>query len=200
MTYRFDDGQAGYPPIEDVQAVPATTPPNPFWSPGFIAVAEDPIWGPGEFIFARAGAGIRLYGGCTLLPVWDATNKVYTYNMTEWPNTTLIGRPGYVFQGKRAAVVGEYGWFMMRGRSPVNGTVTVAADVAAGHNATGQLTANAASLQCLNARVITPATQTVVAAVAGFGAIGDTTIGLASVSGFFPGVYVSGTGVGAAAI
>lgn len=200
MTYRFDDGQIGYPPIEAVQPVPATTPPNPFWSPGFIAAAEDPVWGPGEFIFARLGGSIRLYGGCVLLPVWDVTNKVYTYNMTEWPTTTLLGQPGYIYQGSVAGTVGQYAWFQMSGRSPVNSTATVAANVAAGHNAAGQLTANAASLQLLNARVITPATQTVVSAVAGYGANGDTVIGLASVSGFFPGVYVSGTGVGAAAI
>lgn len=200
MTYRFDDGQIGYPPIEAVQPVPATTPPNPFYSPGFIAVAEDPIWGPGEFVFGRINGNIRLYGGCVLLPVWDATNKVYTYNFTEWSNTTLLGQPGYIYQGNVAGTVGQYAWFQMSGRSPVNGTATVAANVAAGHNATGQLTANAASLQLLNARVITPATQTVVAAQTGFGAIGDTTIGLANVAGFFVGGYVSGTGVGAAAI
>lgn len=200
MTYRFDDGQLGYPPIEAVQAIPATTPPNPFWSPGFITVAEDPIWGPGEFVFGRIGAGIRLYAGCVCLPVWDVTNKVYTYNFTEWSNTTLLGQPGYIYQGNVAGLAGQYAWFQMSGRSPVNGTATVAANTAAGHNATGQLTANAASLQLLNARVITPATQTVVAACAGFGALGDTTIGLANVSGFFVGGYISGTGVGAAAI
>lgn len=189
----------GYPPIEDVQPVPATTPPNPFWSPSFLAAAEDPVWGWGEFVFARAGGSIRLYGGCVLLPVWDATNKVYTYNATEWPTTTLLGKAAYVYQGKTAITVGQYGWFMTSGRTPVNGTVTVAADVAAGHNAAGQLTANANGLQVVNARVITPATQTVVAASTS-GASGDTVIGLASTSGFFPGVYVSGTGVGAAAI
>jgi hypothetical protein len=201
MTYRFDDGQVGYPPIEGVLPVQATIPPNPFWSRSFIAVAEDPVWGCGEFVFGQVGVGgVRIYGGCVALPVWDATNKIYTYNFTEWPATTLLGRPGYIWQGNRAAVVGEYGWFQMTGRSPVNGTATVGADTAAGHNATGQLTANGASLQLLNARVITPATQTVVAAVAGFGASGDTTIGLTNVSGFIIGGYLSGTGVGAAAI
>lgn len=201
MTYRFDDGQIGYPPIEGVIAVPATTPPNPFWSPSFLAAAEDPVWGAGEFVFGRVGVGgVRIYGGCVALPVWDATNKVYTYNFTEWPNTTLLGRPGYIWQGNRAAVVGEYGWFMTSGRSPVNSSVNVAADVAAGHNAAGQLTANAASLQCLNARVITASGQAIVAACTGYGALGDTTIGVASVSGFIIGGYISGTGVGAAAI
>jgi len=208
MTYRFDDGQAGYNPIEAVQPVPATTPPNPFWSPGFIAVAEDPVWGPGEFVFGRVGANIRPYGLCSCLPVWDAANKIFTYNFVEALATALSGRSLYVLQGNVggvagatvAASAGQYAWFQMSGRSPVNGTATVAADTTAGHNATGQLTALVASLQVVNARVITPATQTVVAAQTGLGAIGDTQIQLASIAGFFPGVYVSGTGVGAAAI
>lgn len=210
MTYRFDDGQVGYFPIEAVQPVPALTPPNPFWSPGFIATAEDPVWGPGEFFFGRANGNIRPYGLCTMLEVWDATNKVFTYNFVEAPAaaTTFIGRPLFVLQGNVGGVAGatvaisagQYGWFMSSGRSPVNGTVSVGADVAAGRTTVGQIGANAASVMLLNARVITPATQTVVAAFAGLGAIGDTQIQLASVAGFFPGVYVSGTGVGAAAI
>jgi hypothetical protein len=207
MTYRFDDGQIGYNPIEAVQAVPLLTPPNPFFSPGFIACAEDPIWGPGEFVFGRVGANIRPYGLCSLLEVWDATNKVFTYNFTECVATANIGRALYVFQGNVggvagatvAASAGQYGWFMMTGRTPVNSSASIAADVTSGHGA-GQVVANAAGQQILNARVITPATQTVVAATAGFGATGDITIGLSNVAGFFPGVYVSGTGVGAAAI
>lgn len=198
MTYRFDSPQyAGYPSIEAVVPVPANLQALTI-SPGFIATAEDPVWGPGEFIFARAGAGIRLYGGCTLLPVWDATNKVFTYNATEWPATTLIGRPLYIYQGNVAITTGQYGWFQMSGRSPVNGTATIAADTVAGHNATGQLTANAVSAAILNARVITPATNTVV--TPGSGVIGSNQIFVGSTQGFFVGGYLSGTGVGAAAI
>lgn len=207
MTYRFDDGQTGYNPIEGVVPVPTTTPPNPFFSPGFIAVAEDPIWGPGEFVFGRVGGNLRPYALCSLLEVWDAANKVFTYNFTECAATTLLGRALYVFQGNQggvtgatvAASAGQYGWFMMTGRTPVNGTSTIAADVTSGHGA-GQLIANSAGIQVVNARVITPATQTVTALQAGLGAIGDTQIQLSNVAGFFPGVYVSGTGVGAAAI
>lgn len=207
MTYRFDDGQVGYNPIEAVQPTPALTPPNPFWSPGFIATAEDPVWGPGEFVFGRVNGNLRPYALCTMLEVWDATNKVFTYNFIECPATTLIGRSLYVLQGNVggvagatvAAAAGAYAWFMTTGRTPVNGTSTIGADVTSGHGA-GQLVANAAGQQVVNARVIAPATQTVVAAQVGLGAIGDTQIQLASVAGFFPGVYVSGTGVGAAAI
>jgi hypothetical protein len=197
MAYKFDNRFIGYPPIEAVVPTPAALTALPM-SAGFIAGAEDPVWGPGEFIFARANGAIRLYGGCVLTEVWDATNKVYTYNATEWPTTSLIGRAVYVYQGNVALTAGQYGWFMTTGRTPVNSTVSIAADTTSGHNSAGQLTANAAGVQVVNARVITPATQTVVSA--GRGVSGDTRIDLASTQGFFVGGYLSGTGVGASAI
>jgi hypothetical protein len=198
MTYRLDSRYIGYPPIEEVVPVPADPPRGLPISPGFICTAEDPVWGPGEFIFGRVSAGIRIYGGCMALPVWDATNKVYTYNFLEWTATANAGRPYYVYQGNRAGVAGEYAWFQMSGRSPVNGTATIAAGTAAGHNGAGQLTADAATFGIEGAIVITPATNTVVSA--GSGVIGDNKINLVSTDGFFVGGYVSGTGVGAAAI
>lgn len=198
MTYRLDSMYAGYPAIEEVIPVPVDPPRGLPISPGFICRAEDPVWGPGEFIFARAGAGIALYKGTQFLPVWDATNKVFTYNMTEWAATANSGIPYYVYQGNRAALVGEYAWFQMTGRSPVNGTSTIAAGVKGSHAAAGQLAADGATLSLNNAIVVTPATQTVVSA--GSGLIGDTRINLVSTDGFFVGGYVSGTGVGAAAI
>ncbi len=197
MTYKFDSQYIGYPPIENVVPVPANLLALPL-SPGFLARAEDPVWGPGEFVFARAGAGIRLYGGCQSLPVWDATNKVFTYNMVEWTATANSGRPYYVYQGNVAATTGQYAWFQTTGRSPVNGTVDIAAGTQAGHNATGQLTANTATFEVVNALVITPSTNTV--ASAGRGASGDFVIYLDSTAGFFVGGYVAGTGVGASAI
>lgn len=200
MTYKFDSRFIGYPPIEAVVPVPTATVP-PFGypiSPGFIATAEDPIWGPGEFVFARAGAGIRIYGGCQFLPVWDATNKVYTYNMTEWTATANSGRPYYIYQGTTAATTGQYGWFQMSGRSPLNCSADLAAGARVGHNATGQGTADAATLGINNAVSITPGTNTV--ASLGRGIAGDNVIFLDNTAGFFVGGYLSGTGVGAAAI
>jgi hypothetical protein len=204
MTYRFDTPEMGYPPIESVLPVQATIPPNPFWSRGFLAPAEDPVWGPGEFVFGQANGNIRPFGLCSLLEVWDATNKIFTYNFTECAATANLGRALYVFQGNFgnsttvAASAGQYGWFMTSGRTPVNSTSSIAADTTAGHGA-GQVIANSAGIQLLNARVITAATQTVVAAATS-GVTGGSVIGLVNVQGFFPGVYVSGTGVGAAAI
>jgi hypothetical protein len=204
MTYRFDQPQMGYPPIEVTQPVNAAVQPAPFWSRGYIVAAEDPVWGPGEFVFGQANGSIRPYGLCSLLEVWDATNKQFIYNFTECVATANLGRALYVYQGTFgnsatvAAAAGQYGWFMTSGRTPVNGTSTIAADTTAGHG-TGQLIANSAGVQVVNARVITPATQTVAAAtVSGFN--GAFTVTLANVQGFFPGVYVSGTGIGAGAI
>lgn len=197
MTFKFDGPIAGYPPIEQVVPVPTSLSALPL-SPGLVAPIEDPVWGPGEAMFARAGGSIRLAGLCVLTTVWDATNLVYTYNMTEAPNTAILGRPLYVYLGNTAITVGQYGWFMCSGRYPINGTATVAADTAIGIVAAGQVGALAAGKQLVNARSVTPATQTVVSA--GNGVSGDNRINLVNTSGFFPGAYISGTGVGAAAI
>lgn len=199
MTFKFDSRYIGYPPIENVVPVPASPPFGLPINPGFFATAEDPVWGPGEFVFGRAGAGIRIAGLCQSLAVWDATNKVFTYNMIESTATANAGRSYYIYVGNTALTTGQYGWFMTSGRYPVNGTSTIAADVKAGHNGAGQLTADAATFGIDASNVITPATQTVVAAAVS-GVLGSNQIFLASTAGFFPGVYVSGTGVGAAAI
>lgn len=209
MTYKLDYRYIGAPAIEAVVPVPATLAALPV-PPGLIVEAEDPVWGPGEFIFARANGTIRLYGLCVLTEVWDSTNKVYTYNMTECPSTALLGRAVYVAIGTGAGVassvnaftVGQYGWFLMTGRTPVNGSAASgAADSQIGLGTVGQVSGTvAASKQVVNARTVTASTQTVAAATTSFGASGDFRIGLASTAGFFVGGYLSGTGVGASAI
>jgi hypothetical protein len=103
-----------------------------------------------------------------------------------------------VYQGNVAITTGQYGWFQMTGRSPITGGSSIAADTAVGRAAAGLLAASGAGVQILGARNVTPATQTVVSA--GQGAAGDSKINLASTAGFFVGGYLSGTGVGAAAI
>lgn len=200
MAYKLDSRYIGYPPIENVVAAPATATLYDLPIPqGLFLGAEDPVWGPGEFIFARAGANIKLYAGCVLTSVWDATWKRYTYNMTEWPITATLGRPLYVYQGNTAITTGQYGWFMTSGRTPVTGGVSIAADTAVGRGAAGVLAASGAGVQILGARNVTAATQTVTTTAIS-GTTGSNQIFLQNTAGFFPGVYVSGTGVGAAAI
>jgi hypothetical protein len=198
MAFKSDDGMIGTPAFEAVIPVPTSLAALP-WSPGFMLPAEDPVWGPAELVFGRAGGTIPLGALCVLTSVWDVTNKVYTYNFVVAPNTANQGRPVYVFIGNTQATVGQYAWFLVAGRFPVASGATVAADAAVGITAAGIVGAFAAGKQVVNARVATPATQTVVAASV-LGNAGSNQIFLASTQGFFPGVYVSGTGVGASAI
>lgn len=198
MSYGSNETIIGIGNIFDVTAAPAALKDLPFL-PGFEARAASPIWGPGEFIFARANGAIRLFGLCVLTPVWDGTNLNFTHNMTEAPNTANLGRAVYVYQGETALTTGQYGWFMKRGLTPVNGTASVAADTTYGITAAGQVGANSAGKQILNSRVMTPATNTV--AKAAVGASGDNFIYFPTgTAGFFPGGYLSGTGVGASSI
>lgn len=199
MTFKFDEHIIGYPSVENVVAVPASPPFGLPISAGSLYTAEDPVWGPGEVVFARAGGTIPLANLTVLTTVWDATNKVFTYNMVVAPNTANTGRPCYIYLGNTQITVGQYGWFLATGRYPVSSNATVAADVAVGVVAAGQIGAFAAGKEVNNARVATPATNTVTATAAG-GSTGGNQIFLTSTQGFFPGVYVSGTGVGAAAI
>ena len=202
MTYKFDTRYIGYPPIEAAPiAAPASLAALALVgiSPGFLAVAEDPVWGPGEFIFARANGAIRQYGLCVATPVWDSTNRTHTMNMTEVPNTANLGRSVYVAQSAGAMSAGQYGWFMQSGITPINGTASVAADTTYGITAAGQVGANSAGKQILNSRVVTAATQTV-AKTALRGVSGSTIIEVQNTEGWFVGGFLSGTGVGASAV
>jgi len=192
VTYKVDDQVLGYPPIENAFPTPAVFNAVPI-SPGLITPAEDPVWGPGEFVFCRANGSIRQYGACLLLPVWDSTNKVYTENMTEVTNTALLGRPAYICQTAGGLTTGQYGWFMTSGITPVNCTATVAAGSPVGVVAAGQLGALAAGKSVNGATSVTPATQTVVTVFSG--ANGQSVVNVGSTSGFFPGVFASGTGI-----
>lgn len=212
MTWTVDDQFIGAPPIEPFY--PALAPTGvQFWpptAPGTLVTASDPVWGIGEFIFAKANGTIRNFGLCVLTPVWNATNHNYDWNATEVPNTANLGRPVYVCMSEQAVAAtalttGQYGWFMDTGLVPVNGTATVAADTTAGITGAGQIGANTGGKQIVNARVMTAATNTVVKAVAGGGAQGANTSGsnliqVHDVDGLFVGGYLSGTGVGASTI
>src|SRR5688572_28154270 len=121
--YKLDSQYIGYPRINDLVPVPANLRALNV-PPGFLARADDKVWGPGEFIFGRAGGSIRAYGLCVFTPVWDATNKLYTMNFTEVPNTANLGREVAVNQAG-AMTVGQYGWFLVSGLTPVDCTASV---------------------------------------------------------------------------
>lgn len=200
MPYQLSQQFIGYPPIE--QVMPTASYAAAFRAGnvplvGQIVTAWDKVWGTGEFVWGRANGAIRQYGLCVCTPVWDATGKTFTFNWTEVPNTANLGRELGVAQCAGAMAAGDYGWFMVAGITPINGTASVAADTTFGITAAGQVGANSAGKQILGGRVITPATQTVVKA--GRGNAGEDIIYFNETDGFFVGGYLSGTGVGASA-
>lgn len=195
--YQLESRFIGYPPIQDIvlsASVAAAAAAGYLPSYGVPYAASDNVFGGGEVVFARANGAIRQYGLCVLTPVWDGTGKVYTQNMTEVPNTANLGRAVFVAQATGAMASGDYGWFLRSGITPINGTASVAADTTFGITAAGQVGANGAGKQILNARVVTAATQTVVKS--GIGANGDNIIYVNDTDGWFVGGYLSGTGVG----
>ena len=217
MTFKLDNRYLGYPAIEAFLPTLAIAtaagsgiaanqyPPVPV---GLIVQAEDPVWGVGEFIFAKANGTIPLRAICTLTPVWNSTNRNFDWNAVVCPNTANLGKMVGVCMSEQGSVgavnaltTGQFGWFMISGITPVNGTATVAAGSNVGITAAGQIGAFAAGKQVINAQSVTPATQTVVTAVGGTpGVTGGFQIPLANTDGWFVGAYASGTGVGAAAI
>lgn len=190
----------GYPPIGPIVLsanVAAQTAAGAVPKPATIYHAFDPVFGGAEVVWGRASGAIRQFGLCVLTPAWDSASRSYLQNMSEAPNTANLGRPLYVALSNGAMAAGDYGWFLRMGVVPINGTASVAADTALGITAAGQVGANSAGKQLLNARVVAPATTTVVKA--GRGASGDNIIFVPDTDGLFVGGYMSGTGVGASA-
>lgn len=162
---------------------------------GEIVTAYDSWWGGGEFVYARANGTIRHKGLCVLTPAFDTTSQSWRHEATEVPNTALLGRMLCV--AAVAMVAGDYGWFQVSGITPVDCQASVAADSAWGIAAAGQGGANSAGKQVLNSRILA-AGSTTVAKANGTGLSGATVIQVPNTDGWFPGVFLSGTGIGAA--
>lgn len=215
MTWKFDSRWIGYPPIENFLTTAALAlstglvqsaaqwPPIPV---GVIIEAEDPVWGAGEFIFAKANGTIPLRAVCQLLPVWNSTNRNFDWNATAAANTANLGSMLCVAMSEQtstnALTTGQFGWFMVSGITPMACGANLAIGAALGVTAAGQGGAFAAGKQILPARVITPSTQTVVVASradpaavsAGF------VVAVANTDGFFCGGVLTGTGMGVSTI
>lgn len=161
---------------------------------GLIITAIDPYWGPGEFMYVKANGAIRQCGIVVLTPPVAASG--YIYNATEVPNTANLGRTLAVALSDMAS--GEFGWVCVGGVVPVNCNASVAADTTFGIAAAGQGGANSAGKQILNARVMAPATTTVVKTGCK-GVNGQNTVDIPNGEGWFRGVYISGTGIAAGA-
>lgn len=163
--------------------------------PGFILQGNDAYWGTRELIYVRANGTIRTLGLVVITPSVVA-GKI-RYDATEAPNTANLGRMLGV--ALVSAVAGQFIWACIGGMVPVNCQASVAADTTFGIAAAGQGGANSAGKQILNARVILAAAATVAKANS-VGRSGEFVIQVNDSEGWFIGAYLSGTGVGAAAI
>lgn len=159
---------------------------------GAQVAGTDSFFGPVELVYGKAGGTIRQYGLVVCTPVFNSTTKQWDLTFTEAPNTANLGRALYVAQG--AMTVGQYGWFLQGGLTPVNCSASVAADTTFGIAAAGQGGANSAGKQILGGRVIAPGSTTVVKACTN-GVNGSTIITVTDTEGWFVGAYLSGTGV-----
>lgn len=200
--YRFLNDAPGYPPINETvlsAAVTAYFGSGQNLPPGAIHPVWDPVYGGGEVIWARANGAIPLKQMVSLLPVWNGTTRTFTWDATAVANTANLGRTVAIALADVAMAAGDYGYFLVSGIAPVSGTATVAADTTVGITAAGQIGANSAGKQILNARCVLAASATTAKAGA-VGASGDNTIFVPDTDGLFVGGYLSGTGVGASAI
>lgn len=186
-------GYVGASQIQLMGQGPDTTQRLPM---GQILTAADPWWGAGEFVYGRANGSIRAMGLCVMTPVFDSGTSTWRVNVTEVPNTANLGRALCVAAVAMSA--GDFGWFQISGVTPVDCQASVAADTTFGIAAAGQGGANSAGKQVLSARIMAAGSTTVVKTNC-TGANGATSILMPNTDGLFPGVFLSGTGVGAAA-
>lgn len=204
MTYCFQSPIVGAPPVEAV--VPATAPTGVTpWPPvqlGSRSIVYDPVWGFGEVVFAKVSGTIRQFGLCTLTPTLNATTRQYELTAAEVTNAANLARSVVVSQagtGNGATLTaGQFGWFMVSGMTPINGTASVAAASPVGITAAGQVGASSAGKEIESCVSILAGTNTV-AKTAVAGASGANTIQFSNVDDFFVGGFLSGTGVGASA-
>ena len=161
---------------------------------GLIALGWSDYWGYGEFMYAKAGGTIAQYGLCVILPT--LTSGALVPVATHHANTANLGYP--VFVAMVGMVSGDFGWFMRRGITPINGTADVAAGTVIGITAAGQIGAVSNGKQILNAKNALPSTTTV-AKTGCTNNAGAYEINVPNADGWFIGAYLSGTGVGAGA-
>lgn len=162
---------------------------------GAIVAGDDSWWGGGgEFMYVKAGGTIAQFALVTILPTFSSALNRWEFVATEVPNTANLGRS--VGVAMIAATSGQFIWAQIAGVTPVKAGASVAADTSFGITAAGTTGAVAAGKQILNARVVGAATTTVLKAGC-VASSGSTVLSVPNADGWFPGIYLSGTGIAA---
>lgn len=190
MQYATVDSYVGHSSI-NLTILPDTVEEQPT---GTILTAQDPYWGTGEFVYARATASIRMGGLVTMSPVWDSTAGKFRTDATEITNTANLGTNVAVAMSPFTA--GQFGWFCVSGITPVNCTASVAAGAVPGITAAGQAGANSAGKQLLNMKGVAASSTTVVKTNCQ-APQGSLRLQTQNAEGWFIGAYLSGTGIAA---
>lgn len=189
--------QEYFQPVNDVGTSVGLGPPILSMPMGTILRGYDPYWGANEFMYVRANGAIRAFGLCTVLPTFNVGDGRWRYEATEVPNTANLGRTLGIALYAMAA--GQYGWMIVGGTTLCNSTASVAADTTFGIAAAGQGGANTAGKQVLNARVVAPATTTVIKGATLTGGSPILRVTQANnIDGWYVGAAISGVGIPAA--
>lgn len=157
---------------------------------GTIQSVVDTYWGGGEVI------RLRIPANTAAIPVGGAAVASATFAYGAVPNTANLGQPVYFAVNAVPLNAGfdQYAWFAMGGTFPVFSSASVAINAPIGIVAAGQLGANSAGKQILNAKVNAPATTTVVKVNCSTRS-GSPIIQAPNADGWFVGLTVSGTGI-----
>lgn len=163
----------------DIAYVPDTTQRFPL---GYVTDFNDPYYGWQKMIYAQAAAAQETGSLVFFTNAWVATDI---------PNTANTGLS--IGVAKTAMAINTYGWYILSGQAPWSATASVAAGVAFGITAAGQVGANTAGKQILGARVNIAGTGTFTRTVQTFS--GSTRFVTSSCDGLFIGLAISGTGI-----
>lgn len=157
---------------------------------GDVIAVDDPNWGGQELIYLAIPAATPLkVGECV---VWDTDLSIVAV-----PNTANQGAPvAFSLNAVPTSTDVQYSWFVISGQTLAWSSASVAASAAIGVVAAGQLGAVAAGKQVLGARVVAPATATLVKpnvqTLNGTPKLRFTT---GTTEGVFVGQAVTGTGI-----
>ena len=157
---------------------------------GTIQSLVDPYWGGGEAI------RLRIPAGTAAIPVGGGAVCSATFAYAAVPNTANLGQPMYfaVNAVPLNASFDQFAWFYIAGTFPAYSSASVAINAPIGIVAAGQLGANSAGKQILNAKVNAAATTTVVKANCSTRA-GSPIVQVPNTDGWFVGLAVTGTGI-----
>lgn len=161
---------------------------------GLVIPSVDNYFGFGEFQYVQFPASAAITQGQVL--VISGFGGANGYSAAVASNAANTGRSLAIANNTVASVAQvQYGWVQISGNAVIKATASVAAGVTFGLDATtgGQVTANSAGRQVLNAVTVAPSTTTVVKS--GTLMNGSPRVVFQNVDGIVPGLTVTGTGV-----